>query len=290
MYIGKMMPKEMSPEEIKRLFDWSEEELEAMDEVEFRARFRERCHHTMEIQVYENAFRGKPLSEKQVATAEKYLSVWDKRGLSHDCHEYRYVQKLLEFARQLIAGEVPDLSSYEPKWLTPEEAEVFERTLYERRSVRHWDTSKRIPDELIDKLLRAGLWAAHACNLQSIRYLVVREESEPGLFRGSDIPGGPVHIVLLQDTRNYRANPLMPEYNQLLDCGAAGQNIVLAAHAYGLGGVWLTFNQKMRERLIKRFEIPEHINLVTYVDVGYPAQSPCPPLRPEPEDVIFARI
>ena len=52
MDIGKMMPKEMSPEEIKRLFDWSEEELEAMDEVEFRARFRERCHHTMEIQVY----------------------------------------------------------------------------------------------------------------------------------------------------------------------------------------------------------------------------------------------
>ncbi|MCI8275053.1 MAG: hypothetical protein HFI66_05470 [Lachnospiraceae bacterium] len=290
MDIGKMMPKEMSAEEISRLFDWSEDELAAMDEVEFRARFRERCHHTMEIQVYEHAFRGKSLSEKQIATAEKYLHIWDRRGLSHDCHEYCYVQRLLEFAKTLIAGEVPDLSSYEPKWLTGEETEVFERVLYERRSVRHWDLSKRIPDELIDKILRAGLWAAHACNLQSVRYLVVREESEPGLFRGSDIPGGPVHIVLLQDVRNYRANPLMPEYNQLLDCGAAGQNIVLAAHAYGLGGVWLTFNQKMRERLIKRFDIPDHIDLVTYVDVGYPAQSPCPPLRPDPEDVIFARI
>lgn len=286
----KKIAGEPGAEEIKRLFERTEEELEAMDEVEFRARFRERCHHTMEIQVYENAFRKKPLSEKQIATAEKYLRVWDKRGLSHDFHEYRYVQKLLEFAKILIAGGVPDLSSYEPKWLSKEETGVFERVLYERRSVRHWDLSRKVSDEIIDKLLRAGLWAAHACNLQSIRYLVVREESEPGLFRGSDIPGGPVHIVLLQDMRNYLANQLMPGYNQLLDCGAAGQNIVLAAHAYGLGGVWLTFNEKMRERLIERFSIPEEIKVVTYVDVGYPAQSPCPPLRPEPEEVVFARI
>ena len=221
MDIGKMMPEELSAAEVSSLFDWSEDELAAMDEVEFRARFRERCHHTMEIQVYEHAFRGKPLAEKQIATAEKYLRSWYRRGLSHDCHEYRYVQKLLEFARTLIAGEVPDLSSYGPEWLTPREVRVFERALYECRSVRHWDISRRIPDELIDKILRAGL---------------------------------------------------------------------LAAHAYGLGGVWLTFNRKMRERLIERFAIPEYIDLVTYVDVGYPSQSPYPPLRPEPEDVIFARI
>ena len=185
MDIGKMMPEELSAAEVSSLFDWSEDELAAMDEVEFRARFRERCLHTLEIQVYEHAFRGKPLAEKQIATAEKYLRSWDRRGLSHDCHEYRYVQKLLEFARTLIAGEVPDLSSYGPEWLTSREVRVFERALYERRSVRHW---------------------------------------------------------------------------------------------------------KMRERLIERFAIPEYIDLVTYVDVGYPSQSPYPPLRPEPEDVIFARI
>ena len=57
MDIGKMMPKELSAAEVSSLFDWSEDELAAMDEVEFRARFRERCHHTMEIQVYEHAFR-----------------------------------------------------------------------------------------------------------------------------------------------------------------------------------------------------------------------------------------
>jgi nitroreductase len=34
-----------------------------------------------------------------------------------------------------------------------------------------------------------------------------------------------------------------------VDCGAAAQNIVVAAHAYGLGGCWLTFTDTMIERL-----------------------------------------
>ena len=39
-------------------FNKTKGELLAMDEIEFRARFRERCHHTLEIQVYSCAYRG----------------------------------------------------------------------------------------------------------------------------------------------------------------------------------------------------------------------------------------
>ncbi len=129
---------------------------------------------------------------------------------------------------------------------------AFDAIVYERRSVRHW-TDQEVPDSIIDKLMNTGLCAAHSCNLQSIRFLIVREKNEPGLFLGSDIPGGPVHIVLLQDERVYDANPYNPVRNRLLDCGAAAQNMVRAAHAYGLGGCWLTFTDKMIETLVRRF-------------------------------------
>ena len=79
--------------------------------------------------------------------------------------------------------------------------------------------SREVPDELIDKVLNAGLWAAHACNLQSIRYLVVREKDEPWLFRGSDIPPGPVHIAVLQDERCYLANTVMSLEKPHSRCG-----------------------------------------------------------------------
>ena len=119
--------------------------------------------------------------------------------------------------------------------------------------------------------------------------MVIREEVEPGLFEDSDVPGGPVHIVVMQDTRCYQANALMPEFNKLLDCGAATQNIVLAAHAYGLGGCWLTFSENKRARLIEHFAIPQHTKVVTYVDVGWPDQSPCPVWRCSVEEAVIHR-
>ena len=40
----------------------TDEQLLAMDETEFRARVRERSHHTLEIQVYATAYRHQKLS------------------------------------------------------------------------------------------------------------------------------------------------------------------------------------------------------------------------------------
>lgn len=267
----------------------SDEDYLAMPETEFRARFRERLHHTLEIQVYQTAYKKGRLNEKQTETGLKLLGIWDRRGLSHELPEYIYAQQLISFANLLIEGRDVDLSGFKWHVLDKGEQNVFDKVIYERRSVRQW-TKERVPEEVIRRVLDTGLWAAHSCNLQSIRYLVVREETDPGLFRGGDIPGGPVHIVLLQDERVYLANPNNPIRNRLLDCGAAAQNIVLAAHAYGLGGVWLTFSDEMKERLAKRFNLPDYQTVVTYVDVGWPDQTPYPPQRISVKEAILTNL
>ena len=90
--------------------------------------------------------------------------------------------------------------------------------------------------------------------------------------------------------RCYRANCFTPVRNRLLDAGAAGQNIVLAAHAAGLESVWLTFpNQAFVDRLKETFNIPDETRLVTYVDVGWGDQTPYPPLRWDVKDTILHR-
>ena len=88
----------------------------------------------------------------------------------------------------------------------------------------------------------------------------------------------------------YKANGYNPVRNRLLDAGAAVQNMALAAHAQGLGGVWLTFSDAMLERLYARFKLPEYVKLVTYIDVGYPDQTPAPPLRLGLEETVLLRI
>jgi nitroreductase len=283
----------LDKEEVKEIWNnnmkITDEEFLNMDLTEFRARVRERSHHTLEIQMYHAAYRNKVLRPQQADYAKHLLELWDKRELSHELPEYRYVSFLIESADKLSKGESVDLTPYEPKKVTKEMEKDFFTILKERRSVREF-TDQDVPDELIDKVLEAGLWAAHGCNVQSIKYVVVREKNEPGLFRGSDVPGGPVHLVILQDMRCYKANSFTPVRNQLLDAGAAGQNIVLAAHAVGLEGVWLTFpNESFCERLKTKFELPDYIRLVTYVDVGYGDQTPHPPLRGEVKDAVIGR-
>lgn len=272
----------------KTLQGLSDEQFLSIDKVEFKARFRERVHHTLEIQVYSTMYRNKVLNPAQANTAKHLINLWEKRGLETDLPEYIFATKLIAFAEDTSAGKAIDLTPYAPKKITPEETESFYTIVKERRSVREY-TEERVPDELIDKVLEAGLWAAHSCNLQSIRYLVVREEVAPGLFKGSDIPGGPVHLVVLQDKRVYRANTFMPERNHLLDAGAAAQNIALAAHAIGLEGVWLTFDDTIIQRLRDYFNVPEYIQIVTYVDVGYGDQTPFPPLRSDVKDAVIGR-
>lgn len=285
------MADEQTSEEIEKIlssFRLSDEEYLALDEVEFRARFRERLHHTLEIQTYAAAYRGKTLSTTQANTAKRLSELWRQRNLPVDGHDYRYAQQLIAFADKLSAGEPLDLTPFTPHPVSPEQEESFFTIVRERRSVREF-TDERVPDEAIEQILEAGLWAAHSCNLQSIRYLVIREETSPGLFRGSDVPGGPVHLVVLQDERVYRANPFNPVRNRLLDAGAAAQNIALAAHAAGLEGVWLTFSDVMIERLRKHFDLPEYVSIVTYVDIGYGDQTPYPILRPAVQDVVLGR-
>lgn len=110
-------------------FNKTKEELLAMDETEFRARFRERCHHTMEIQVYACAYRGAALNPEQPKTARLFLEVWKARGLSETLPEYVFATKMLSFAEALIRGERLDLSPYAPAPLSDEERQGFERVL-----------------------------------------------------------------------------------------------------------------------------------------------------------------
>jgi nitroreductase len=277
--------------------DYSRDNLMVMHPTTLRAMIIERTHHTVEIQLYEALAKGKPLAPGRGSKVREMLAIWRERGLPMDVNspDWAWVHALLDMAERASKGEAVDLSPFAWQPFDESKRAVTGRLIHERRSVRHW-TDKEVPEWMIDEVLQAGLWAPHGCNLCSLRFLVVREKNQPGLFKGSDIPGGPVHIVACQDRRvyyaqpGYVANPEMLENNRVLDCGAAMQNMVLMAHALGLGAVWLTFRLEMKQRLREHFKLDEQIQIVTYLDLGFPAQTPMPPGRMALEEAIIARV
>ncbi|HTU02233.1 MAG TPA: nitroreductase family protein [Candidatus Sulfotelmatobacter sp.] len=274
--------------------DYSREHVMSVDPTILKAMITERGHHTVEIQLYEALAKSTALGPTIGKLVRELLATWQERGLPPERGELVWVRTLLEMAGTMQRGGRVDLSRFACPTLDANDRKVVERLLFERRSVRHW-TEEEVPDWMIDEILRAGLWAAHGCNLNSLRFLVVREKSEPDLFRGADIPGGPVHLVACQDRRvyyvqpGYVKNPDMLEKNRVLDCGAAMQNMVLMAHALGLGGCWLTFRNEMVVRIRARFQLPDHIEIVTYMDVGFPNQTPMPPGRMSVAEAVLIR-
>jgi len=159
----------------------------------------------------------------------------------------------------------------------------------ERRSVRFWD-DRPVPRTMLEEMVQAGQWAPCACNLQTLRVLIVEEPegADAELFKG-EVSGAPAYLIVCQDRRAYEFyNTSVPEHNRGLDCGAAMQNMLLMAHALGLGAVWLTFVGEQRQAIRVRYRIPDYIDLMSYIAVGWPAVHPLPPGRMELQAVLLS--
>lgn len=142
-----------------------------------------------------------------------------------------------------------------------------------RRSIRHY-SEKSVPEELIYKILEAAMSAPSARNTQPWHFIVVT--SREMLDRIPDVHPyaemlcqAPLAILVCGDKN---IEPNSDYINQ--NCSAATENLLLAAHAFGLGAVWLgVFPQKKRvEGLTRLFCLPANIIPVALVSLGFPAE------------------
>ncbi len=265
----------------------SEESLAALDKEVLRAVIRERTHHTLEIPLYQTLRGERKINPELGDTVKKLLKIWETHHVTDECPDIQYVNKLLQITESLKQGKKVDTGTKPISALSENDLKTIENLLTTRRSIRAW-TDKDIPRWMLDKIMEAGLQAPHACNLQSIKFLLVTDNKGLDVFAKSETRGGRVRIVICQDMRGYELYPQsIPEYNSYLDCGAATQNMLLVAHALGLGAVWLTFRPTEIEALRQLYHIPQHTRLTTYMAIGWPAESPMTPARKTIKDATI---
>ena len=72
-----------------------------------------------------------------------------------------------------------------------------------------------------------------------------------------------------------------------MDCAAATQNLLLAAHALGLGAVWLGVypRQERQEGIRDIFNLPSHVHPFSLVSLGNPGDEKAVPERFKPERI-----
>jgi len=160
------------------------------------------------------------------------------------------------------------------------------QAIMSRRSIRKYE-QRPIDPETVEKLLRAAMAAPSAGNQQTWRFIVVTDRARLDRLSATSPYAGmlehaPLAIVVLGDTENEKHRDYWVE-----DCSAAMENLLLAAHALGLGAVWLGYhpNDDRKERLRDEFGLPENIQPLGVASIGHPAEEKPPADRYNPDFV-----
>ena len=148
-----------------------------------------------------------------------------------------------------------------------------------RRSIRKYE-DKPVPEALIRQVLAAAMMAPSARDARPWQFAVIDDRrllaEIPRICPNAPMAArAPVAILVCADLGLEKS----PGY-WAIDCASAVQNMLLAAHALGLGAVWCgVYPREPRvEGLRRLLDVPEGVNPHSLVLLGYPGE------RPESED------
>lgn len=143
--------------------------------------------------------------------------------------------------------------------------------IHTRRSVRQF-TADEVTEQQAERLMRAAMAAPSAANQQPWRFVLVRDaETRAKLAEATPyaapVGRAPLVIVVLADTSVEKFPGNWP-----LDCAAAVENLLLAAHASGLGAVWLGVHpDSQREAAVGALvSAPKGFRVFCMIAVGTP--------------------
>ena len=137
-------------------------------------------------------------------------------------------------------------------------------------------SEKKIPSEVVERIMTAATYAPSCFNKQSWRFLVVLDEEDLGKIHETLpdanywVKKAPMVVAVatrhdldcqLSDRRDYA----------LFDCGLATENLVLQAFKEGLYAHPIAGFDPFKVK--EKFSIPEDFIVITLVAVGYPGDD-----------------
>lgn len=145
-------------------------------------------------------------------------------------------------------------------------------TIYDRRSIRKY-LDKPVNLDLLQEVLRAGMFAPSASNKQPYHFIVFDNKEKITEIKNlhpyaKTLETAPVCIMVCGDTEKE-----MAEGFYVCDCAAVCENMLLAAKALGLDTCWMGVYpwQELTEDIAKHYELPSTVVPFALIAMGYGA-------------------
>lgn len=151
------------------------------------------------------------------------------------------------------------------------------KAMLTRRSIRKY-TSQPVSEDTVKELLTAAMAAPTAADQRTWEFVVIDDrkvlDEIPGFHPFSTmLKNAPLAICVCSDLEKETKVGYWPQ-----ECGAATQNILVAANALGLGAVWLGIHP-VKERvkgMKKLLNLPERVMPLSLIAMGHPAEEKPP--------------
>ena len=161
-----------------------------------------------------------------------------------------------------------------------------------RTSIRRY-TAQPIAKDTLEILVKAGMAAPTAVNKQPWAFVVVTErevlDSLNSVHPYAHLESAGAAIIVCGDMQKALEGKNAEYWIQ--DCSAATENILLAAHAYGLGAVWCGVypNAERSSPVKEALQLPGYITPLNIITLGYPAENPEPKDKWKEENVHWQK-
>lgn len=181
---------------------------------------------------------------------------------------------------------------------TKEETNVADATqavienIMTRTSIRQF-TDQPVAKDTLDLLVKAGMAAPSAVNAQPWSFIIVTDkptlDSLNVVKPWFNLKTATAAIVVCGNMDKAMEGDGKEYWIQ--DCSAATENILLAAHAYGLGAVWCGVYpiSETVDGVKKVLDIPENIIPLNVITLGYPAENPEPKDKFKTENIHYQK-
>lgn len=166
--------------------------------------------------------------------------------------------------------------------IEPGQANQYIQFLLTRRSIRRY-LDKPVQRELLLKIIDVARYAPSAKNLQPWEYIIVEDRNI--LERLSKIHAGAKPLEKTSSAIVVVVDKEVSPTSYLVDGANTVMYLMLAAHAYGLGTVWIQTLRNIDE-IRKILNIPENKIPVAIIAIGWPAEKPSPKPRKPLEELV----
>lgn len=144
-----------------------------------------------------------------------------------------------------------------------------------RFAVRKFE-ARKVEEEKLLQILEAGRIAPTAANKQPQRIVVVREEAGfEKLKKAANIYEAPLALIVCADHGGVWKRPFDGKVTVDIDASIVTDHMMMEATELGLGTLWICYFKP--DVLRKEFNIPDHVEPVNILAVGYnagPISSP----------------